>query len=422
MAKPPPLRSDQVVYREQIQKGLTALKHLIQNPDVHTDLARICRDCEAVREQLEVVSHYKNLHDLLHELQFQVFDQLERQASGFPDDPNAMDSVMDHELTLERIVDDLGRMAEHRPLDASAQRYIQFVVDAQSALGVAIDEEDADAFKRARSLLRRVLRSLPARVNAWLKEAARATRLHALVEALASVHNYLGSLERDRERIDRATAQASREMLGQGVPVRVDHSNLRKLLSVRFSEEDLKTFVFDLADDLQLDDLDYDNLPSAGKVGKARELVAYFQRRDRVPELAGMGKRLRPDIPWERALQTIAEAPSVRPSTQFEPLLEQFREGLDAMRRLDRELPRLVEDHDAWQILDVELGLVADALRRDTEDLELSWPEIKAQVRPRSCAVSGFIAGGPLCAFTGWTRISKRGPTTCERSASSSQR
>ncbi len=64
---------------------------------------------------------------------------------------------------------------------------------------------------------------------------------------------------------------------------------LRQVLEQRFNEEELRTLCFDMA-------LDYDMLPAQGKGGKARELVAYLDRRNRLPELIELMQRTRPDI------------------------------------------------------------------------------------------------------------------------------
>jgi hypothetical protein len=68
---------------------------------------------------------------------------------------------------------------------------------------------------------------------------------------------------------------------------------LRQILSRRFDEGELRTLCFDSG-------MDYDSLPGTGKADKARELVAYFERRERIPDLVRIGKQLRPDISWER--------------------------------------------------------------------------------------------------------------------------
>jgi hypothetical protein len=66
---------------------------------------------------------------------------------------------------------------------------------------------------------------------------------------------------------------------------------LRRILSTRFDEGELRTLCFDL-------EVDYDSLPGQSKADKARELVAYLGRRGRISRLTRVGQRLRPDISW----------------------------------------------------------------------------------------------------------------------------
>lgn len=68
-------------------------------------------------------------------------------------------------------------------------------------------------------------------------------------------------------------------------------ARLREVLSSRLGEGELRSLCLDLG-------VDYEDLPGEGKADKARELVVYVTRRDRVPKLLQAGARMRPDIPW----------------------------------------------------------------------------------------------------------------------------
>jgi len=79
-----------------------------------------------------------------------------------------------------------------------------------------------------------------------------------------------------------------------GIEKKLTREYLTQLLQVldkHLNEDELKTLCFHL-------DVDYDDLPSEGKANKARELIEYLGRRDRILELVQTGKRLRRDIPW----------------------------------------------------------------------------------------------------------------------------
>ncbi len=87
-------------------------------------------------------------------------------------------------------------------------------------------------------------------------------------------------------------------------------SRLRHILIARFSEGELRTLCLDLPLDV-----DYDDLPGQGKVGKARELIGYLERRDRIPALVKLGKKRRPTVNWEEAA-----GPATRPNFRRTPL------------------------------------------------------------------------------------------------------
>ena len=77
----------------------------------------------------------------------------------------------------------------------------------------------------------------------------------------------------------------------EGVGDQAYLTQLRQVLTTRFDAGELRTLCFDLG-------VDYDDLPGEGKASRARELVGYLARRDRIADLIRVGKRLRPDIPW----------------------------------------------------------------------------------------------------------------------------
>jgi hypothetical protein len=54
-----------------------------------------------------------------------------------------------------------------------------------------------------------------------------------------------------------------------------------------------------------------------------------------------------------------------------------FQSGLDALDKLSRALSELVENHDRWQMLDVELRRIGASIDRDLVEFEMSWPDLK---------------------------------------------
>lgn len=91
---------------------------------------------------------------------------------------------------------------------------------------------------------------------------------------------------------DEPQVGATQQPPAQQLPVgRERLIELREILVSRFSDGELKDLCFDLG-------VDYESLAGEGKSAKARELIAYMQRRDRLAELVAAGKQLRPDIRW----------------------------------------------------------------------------------------------------------------------------
>lgn len=126
-----------------------------------------------------------------------------------------------------------------------------------------------------------------------------ARRSPALADKVAvSTSEGLSTVVREILRVVRPTAKgfvvpSSYEQVGK-VDMSKDLSTLprlRQLLAHHFDASELHTLCFDLG-------VDYDDLRGEGKSDKARELVAYLDRRGRLSELVALARRLRPNVAW----------------------------------------------------------------------------------------------------------------------------
>ena len=81
-----------------------------------------------------------------------------------------------------------------------------------------------------------------------------------------------------------------------GANTPTDPRKLLKALLTHFNENELKGLVFELGD------VDYEDLPPGGRKDKARELVRYYVRQNRLQKLVAMFQQKRPSVP----LATIA--------------------------------------------------------------------------------------------------------------------
>ena len=74
------------------------------------------------------------------------------------------------------------------------------------------------------------------------------------------------------------------------MPDGTDLVRLRQILTEHFDDGELRTLCFDLR-------IDYQSLPGEGKADKARELVAYCDRHERIAELEDKVRQLRSNVP-----------------------------------------------------------------------------------------------------------------------------
>jgi hypothetical protein len=129
-----------------------------------------------------------------------------------------------------------------------------------------------------------------------------------------------GPDERMPPRITPAVAPASEQSAAHQAYL----THLRQLLTTHFDAEELRTLSLDLG-------VEYDNLRGEGRTNKARELVAYLERRGRIPRLVSACAQQRPHAPWE-------SRPAVAPAARREPGTSRFvSEGLDALAELVRQ-------------------------------------------------------------------------------------
>ena len=92
---------------QAIDRGLGALGGLLENAEVRSVVAVFRADFVAASGQIDVLSDYKDLHDLLHDLQFQCYNYIASQTARFPQDDLAADTLADHGLTFRGLVERL---------------------------------------------------------------------------------------------------------------------------------------------------------------------------------------------------------------------------------------------------------------------------------------------------------------------------
>ena len=243
--------------------GLIALRELMQrSSDVRNAVTAFRADFRVIYEQVDRLGDYKDLHDLLHHLQFHCYNGIVQAVARFSNDELMLDNLEDHALTLEEIVEELRYVSTRLTMSKHELAWIDEVGIAKAELRNAIDLSDEKLLRKVIWRLNRVLATQPTRINALLNYSAHALHLPKLLNALASVASTLTVLDLDTNQVSA------------------------------------------------------------------------------------------------------------------------FQSGVRALSALNGTLITLVDDHDQWQTLDVELRRIEASIDHDLIEFEMSWPDIKLEAAP----------------------------------------
>src|SRR5690606_13504878 len=91
--------------------------------------------------QIEVLAYYKDLHDLLHTLQFKCYNYLTvilRTLEQSPDDVSVWDNCVDHEDALQDMLAALSRMTSQEALSRRAGPLVTRLPDDLRAVSSAV--------------------------------------------------------------------------------------------------------------------------------------------------------------------------------------------------------------------------------------------------------------------------------------------
>ena len=199
-------QSSQSIDGTAISQDLSLLAGLMKSAVVRALVATYRADFRAACEQIEILSNYKDLHDLLHKLQFRCYSVIAQEAQRFPKDDLALDNLLNYEVTLQDIADELERVAQEAKLPATETTWMADIKQAQGLLRAALDDMDGEKLKKVVWLLRRVLALQPSNINHRLIGAARALRLAEIVVSLVAIRDALLQLKVDRERTTQFTS------------------------------------------------------------------------------------------------------------------------------------------------------------------------------------------------------------------------
>jgi hypothetical protein len=227
--------------------GLLALRELMQRSSQARDalitLREGFRDASA---QVAKLGNYKDLHDLLHQLEFSCYNGLRREViPRFPDDEAAAIALDQYVLDMDLIVNRLRQVLTRPSAPQEALGWIKDVASSRDELREASETRDAKILKEACSQVRRVLALQPTRINALLTQAADELRLHQLSLDLMVASNRLAAMRLEPD-------QMSRFRLGVEALGRLDQG-LMTLIGAHHRWQDLDNLLRFLDSQLEMD-------------------------------------------------------------------------------------------------------------------------------------------------------------------------
>lgn len=184
-----------------IGADLGVLAQLMQRSNVRDLVATYRADFTAAGREIETLSNYKYLHDLLHKLHYRCYNVITHEARRFPTDELAFDNLLNYEVTLQDIVGNLQAVMEEAQFAPTETAWVADLLDAQQWLRRALETMESEALRRVVWLMRRVLALQPSNVNHRLSSAARALRLATIVASLGAIRNELHTVHVDPARI-----------------------------------------------------------------------------------------------------------------------------------------------------------------------------------------------------------------------------
>ena len=195
------IRAETIIIGEKVGAGLQALGDLVQvSPEARAAVAVFRSAFKTACSQVDILGDYKELHDLLHQIQYSCYDPLVREALHFPDD-TALEMMDRYRQDLRDVLFKLQAVAERELVTGSDILWIDEVEKAYSDLKTAIDLVDQKLLQNVLWRLKRLLSTQPSQINTRLNFVAHNLRLPAIVGALTTINEDLVKLPLDPDKV-----------------------------------------------------------------------------------------------------------------------------------------------------------------------------------------------------------------------------
>lgn len=245
-----------------LTQGIAALTDLIRIPEVYIAVEGYSEHFRFVNKHISKLQDYKNLHDLLHRLQFQCYDIVAQGLHRIATDPSIWDDFITYDIVLRGIANELQDVVSQQNFTVSDTDWVSEIGEVSRIFSRCLDSNDEMYLQQCINGMKRVIDRQPSFINANLQE------------------------------------------------------NAESLISSELSQ-------------------------------KMQRLLVQLQRLN---------------LDSQKVYQ--------------------FEQGVQALTELGERLRILVQDHNAWQLIDRQLRRIDENIGKDFSELEVSWSKLKARVDP----------------------------------------
>jgi CHAT domain len=194
----------ELAYSEALS-GLASLTELARtSPEVQRAVVSYRNDFTTARKDIDVLGNYKDLHDQLHQLQYNCYSLIVSKirsvttpASGaVADELRSDDALLENsEVTLLNLIENIRRIIGKGSFANYDTAWLSYLEQAHEALGQTLLTWDISNLKRVRSYLDRVLNIQPSKINAELEFTARNLNLPQVVKDMTALRDNLSLLK-----------------------------------------------------------------------------------------------------------------------------------------------------------------------------------------------------------------------------------
>lgn len=159
---------------EEVTAGVMALQELIHIPEVLREVAVLDEDMNKARNQLRTLRNYKELHDQLHELQFNFYIPAFQGMSRFPSDMLFLQDLKRYGQSFSDVIDALVDVVNQNEATMRGERsWIERLEKHLKMLEEAQAKSDGQLLTKCLERVQEVIGIKPAEINGRLKDAMR---------------------------------------------------------------------------------------------------------------------------------------------------------------------------------------------------------------------------------------------------------